>query len=765
MAPGQFMLDLKRFSGTARRVALEQKRADALAVALLLLLSLVASLLIYSLPTHSFFDIGASSTLSPYLEGFTDPETNESYTYAFSTRDTVIRLPSHTASNYRLSIRMSGWRPEDAPPARISLRRGGTSLGVFDVRPEPSRYHVLVPGEDSTTRLRWLSTMFRAGEEDPRMLGIAVDWIEVQSLGEKGKLWEMSHFCLLILVGYGMLRGRAVQPLLALALAGLVLLPLVGALVLVERAANLFAMWVALLGFYGASKLVRSEQRLPLALVLSSALVLLLAIVLAMEYLPLTTWVWVGLLVFHVALFLAQGRRCFQGTTEQAFLFVSLLSGMLMLIVTPPFQIADENTHFLRAYHVSKGNMAAENHAGDNQSGGIFPVNLLTLTGQLTGDIPFRPHNKQSVGNIISFFAFELEPENTRFNNYYSSMYPPMPYIPAALTLAVGRTLELPPLVLFYLGRFTNLLTSVLLIALAIRVTPYGKWVLFLTALIPVTIFQRSSLSADTVTITFSFLLIAFFLWYAFGDQPSLRRQDILILAVLTLCLALSKPPYFLLILLYFLIPVRKVGTRWRYIALFALLVVLTGVCLSIWSFATSDLQISLPTEPSVQVESILSNPLRFAWLVVYDYSYNAWSYLATGIGVLGWLDTSMPSLFTLSYAGMLLAVALIDSTATVRIDIWHRLVMMGVWLLILGSISAALYITWTPVGKDVIAGIHGRYFIPALPLFLLVLNTQAISLDRATTRLPRIVIPYSFVSLVVTLLVIVDRYYVSFLL
>jgi len=192
---------------------------------------------------------------------------------------------------------------------------------------------------------------------------------------------------------------------------------------------------------------------------------------------------------------------------------------------------------------------------------------------------------------------------------------------------------------------------------------------------------------------------------------------------------------------------------------------VLTGVCLSIWSFATSDLQISLPTEPSVQLENLLSNPLQFALLVIRSYSYNAWSYLATSIGVLGWLDTSMPSLFTLSYAGMLLAVALIDSTATVRIDIWHRLVMMGVWLLILGSISAALYITWTPVGQDHIEGIQGRYFIPIIPLFLLVLHTHAISLDRATTRLPRIVIPYSFMSLVVTLLVIVDRYYVSFLL
>lgn len=770
MASRQVTLNVKGFSGAARwRVALAQRRADALAGVLLLLLSLAAGLLLYSVPSHFFFDIGTSSA-GPYLEGFTAPEANESYTYAFSTRELVVRLPSHTARNYRLSIRMSGWRPAGAPPARVSFHRGGDSLGVFRVRPEPSRYHVLVPGEGSTTRMHWLSTMFQAGEEDPRLLGMAVDWVDIRALGEKGRLWETIHFCLLMLVGYGVLRGAKLRPALALALSGLALLPLVGTLVLVERAADLSAMWVALLGFYGAVRLARSERWLPFALVVSAALVLLLAIKLATEYLPITVWVWVGLLalhigllVLHMGLFLAQGKWCLLGKTERVFLFVGLLSGMLVLVVTPPFQVPDENTHFLRAYHVSEGNMVAESH-DDIQDGGMFPLNLLIVVYKLTGDIPFHTDRKQSVENIVSFFEFELDPDNAFFSSYYSSMYPPMPYIPVALVLAVGRTVELPPLVLFYLGRFTNLATSMLLTALAIRVIPFGKWVLFVVALMPVTVFQRSSLSADTLTITLSFVLIAFFMMYAFGERESLRRQDILILVVLTLCLSLSKPPYFLLILLYFLIPVRKVGSRWRYVALFALLAALSGVCLLTWSFATSDLQVILPTEPSVQLESLLANPLRFAWLVVRDYSYNAWNYVATGIGVLGWLDTPMPSLFILSYVGVLGFVALVDSSPTARLGPWRRLFMVGVGVLILGSISAALYITWTPVGKDVIEGIHGRYFIPVLPLFLLALNTQTISLDRAAARVPPLVISYSFVSLIVTLLVLVDRYYVAFL-
>jgi uncharacterized membrane protein len=210
---------------------------------------------------------------------------------------------------------------------------------------------------------------------------------------------------------------------------------------------------------------------------------------------------------------------------------------------------------------------------------------------------------------------------------------------------------------------------------------------------------------------------------------------------------------------------VRKIGSRWRYVALFALLAALSGVCLLIWSYATSELKILLPTDPVVQRETLLSNPLRFVWLVVYDYSYNVWAYLATGIGVLGWLDTPLPSLFILSYAGMLAFVALVDSSPEVRLDTWRRLFMVGVWGLILVSISAALYITWTPVGTNAIIGIHGRYFIPVFPLCLLALHNYVISLSKsAAARMPSLVISYSFVSLAVTLVVLVDRYYVAFL-
>ena len=38
-------------------------------------------------------------------------------------------------------------------------------------------------------------------------------------------------------------------------------------------------------------------------------------------------------------------------------------------------------------------------------------------------------------------------------------------------------------------------------------------------------------------------------------------------------------------------------------------------------------------------------------------------------------------------------------------------------------GIALSMYLTWTPVGSDVINGVQGRYFIGFLPLIPLILN------------------------------------------
>ncbi len=43
----------------------------------------------------------------------------------------------------------------------------------------------------------------------------------------------------------------------------------------------------------------------------------------------------------------------------------------------------------------------------------------------------------------------------------------------------------------------------------------------------------------------------------------------------------------------------------------------------------------------------------------------------------------------------------------------------------IIGLIFTSLYVQWTTCGSDSIAGIQGRYFIPILPLVVLLVGSQ----------------------------------------
>ena len=108
---------------------------------------------------------------------------------------------------------------------------------------------------------------------------------------------------------------------------------------------------------------------------------------------------------------------------------------------------------------------------------------------------------------------------------------------------------------------------------MAIKLTPVHKWVLLILSLMPITLSQGGSLSADSFTIAISFLVIAIFLKFSFDyKKKDIKKKDIGILFILILMLALSKQTYFLLVFLFFLIPAAKFGSKKKMLLVFCCL-------------------------------------------------------------------------------------------------------------------------------------------------------------------------------------------------
>lgn len=443
---------------------------------------------------------------------------------------------------------------------------------------------------------------------------------------------------------------------------------------------------------------------------------------------------------------------------QKAFVTIGLIFGILFLLITPPFQAADEYNHFYRSFQISEGKIIAERQ--QNQVGGFLPKSLVTTTQKVSVGIPFNPEGKQKPENIFSLFNLPLESNNRVFIAFpNTAVYSPIPYLPQIIGITLGKIIGLSPILLMYVGRICNLLVWLVLGYLAIKVTPIYKWTFFLLALTPMSLFQAASLSADAVTNGLAFLLIAVFLQVALESKKVVTKNQIFIIFLLSVLLALAKQAYFPLVGLFLLIPVEKIGNRKKYFLIFGLLFLISVHAIAAWSvFSKSTYTILVPdVAPGKQIHFILTHPFDLVGVILRTFFKDGIEYISQFIGKLGWLDTKLPPLFILSYLIMLVFVSLVHRK-DILISQRQKIIIWLTLILNVSLIATILYISWTPVGKEIILGLQGRYFIPIAPLVFLLLYNNKFKIK--VINIDIIIVLYSIFSASLTATILLKRYY-----
>ncbi len=405
------------------------------------------------------------------------------------------------------------------------------------------------------------------------------------------------------------------------------------------------------------------------------------------------------------------------------------------------FQIIDNNKtlkYEASLKKISSNEVLAEIHdiTSIYKVGAFLPASLTDTHLKVMGDIPFHPEQKQDLQVMFSMFEYPLNPQNKTFTKFHNTaLYTPLPYLPQAFGIWVGKIMNLSPLFLVYLGRLMNLTIWIFIMYIAIRILPSSKWLFLLLVFTPMSLSQAASLSADSFTNAMSFLLIAVFLKYAINDGKRIGKGGIFILLLLTISVTLSKYVYLPLIFLFFLIPISKFKSRKHYYVTLISLFLVNSIFLGIWSFFTKDIYVSYPfsmlVNPKQQLIFIFNNLNEFVKIIIHTTAQSGQEYLRQFIGVLGWLDTPLPDWLIWSYYLVLLIVAFVDTRDDIGISFKNRLIMFSVFTLTGLLIYTALYLTWTNVGGSIIQGIQGRYFIPISPLFLLLFYNRKIRLNE----------------------------------
>lgn len=454
---------------------------------------------------------------------------------------------------------------------------------------------------------------------------------------------------------------------------------------------------------------------------------------------------------------------------QNAFLIIGLIYGICFLLVTPAFQVPDEYEHFYRALYVSDGHIVPEKIG--NQSGVYVSQNVQITSERVLEEWYSFIENKNDKLNLSSLLYLPFKSKYMVFEDISRIAvvtYSPVPYLVSAFAITLGKIFNLAPLVLMYLGRLANLLAWLILTYYAIKITPVHKWVFFMIALTPITLFEAVSLSADSFMIGLSFLIIAIFLKFSFdNNKMRINIKDIYILFVLLLLLALSKQVYFILLFLIFIIPLNKFENSKNMLLITLFLFFSIGVVTATWSFLVKDFYVPIVPQISIsaQILYILADPLRFPYVLLNTFIQLGPSYQVLFVGNFI-LDIPLPLWWVGVYVLTIIPVAILDKN-TIFITLNQKLTSIAIFSLISIFICAFVYVSWTPVGQNIIDGVQGRYFIPILPLlFLLFYNVNYFKkfenriILYIQNNLNMVITSYLAIYLSITVLIFIIDYY-----
>ena len=432
---------------------------------------------------------------------------------------------------------------------------------------------------------------------------------------------------------------------------------------------------------------------------------------------------------------------------EKLFVCTVLILGLAYVFVIPMYRGHDEHAHFFKAYEISTGVFNTP----------IINEHSITTIPSAFFDVLHEDYNTEEryinatyYDDVIRSAGVEVDEENTiTVGGEYMAVYSPLPYIPQALTIRIMSLFTDNLLIIFYMTRIVNLLVSVFLLYLAIKIIPFGKNIIFFIAIIPTTLSQIASVSPDALTITSSILFVAYLLKLIFG-KDKITIKNIITLAVIGTVLGLCKIVYVPLAFLTLLIPKEKYNKKRDRVLMCVLAVALPILANLAWlGVASTHLSLIDNNKSDAQKLNILSNPIEYLRICFYTLYHDFDLYLMQLFGGfmehiemvhVGWINV-------IAYIIIFIIIVLFDKDIKDKLDKKMKITISIVLFIICGLIYTSIYMQWSTLKNYYINGVQGRYFVELLLPFMLVLGQNKLVKESGKINLVK-VIAYSGVLL-----------------
>jgi uncharacterized membrane protein len=422
-----------------------------------------------------------------------------------------------------------------------------------------------------------------------------------------------------------------------------------------------------------------------------------------------------------------------QCAVRRYFLMMASITGLVYVLLVPPFQSPDETAHFYRTAHLATGHLMGQKTA-DQRLGGQLPKSLTELYKPFA-HLRYDYEAKATKTDFQNAWQVPLNPLDTAFVDFPNvGYYAPFPYLSQAGAMRALLAFNCRPMLLFYIGRLATLAIWMALILAALRLLPFFSKPLAWLALLPSSLFLHASLTGDAVTNGLCFWLLAALLSLIFSEGKISERPRWVKLGIFicSAMITLSKPVYFPLVLLAWLVPKSKFSRPGGFYTFAGGLCLANLALLGWWYHYAGGLfipygdynplyregvQLNEGVQPQEQLAYVLSHPFGFLKTAVLSYLESAPATLAHYFGKFGWEKNYLPGWLI----GLLfLATAWIsasDSTARGQLKSKHRLSFFALALAMMAALALVLYMQWMPVRADRVMALSGRYFFPVFPV------------------------------------------------
>lgn len=448
----------------------------------------------------------------------------------------------------------------------------------------------------------------------------------------------------------------------------------------------------------------------------------------------------------------------------EVFCLFAAIFGLLICFRMPPLTGTDEFTHFPRAYQIQSGKLWSD-QLSSNSYGGALPDHIASMVND------YRDLSRQSPQDLSS----TLPNLNQRYGNLEdvgsstisvafstSAVYSPWSFFPPMIGLTLGKLLDVPLLWYIYFARISTLLIYILLGYLAIKIIPFGKWFMFTVALLPPSVVQAVTISPDSFVNGVSWVIIALTL-ALLVKKIKLTPKVLGSVILLALLLATIKQGYWLVSLFPLVIPAAYFVSKSR--AILWKFVLVAGVMAATFLYVSysSPIVKHIParqdkaTNYTAQVAYTVSHPVEVTWQILTEpLRRNNDIVLYETVGVFTNRTIYLPLLtMLLLYLALTLSLFQIPfQKSLLKFKSRLNISVSTIFLAFFVFISLVMYFTFSTVGSNVIDGLHGRYFIPLLPLLVAVAALYKKSfLKLSNTAIASIVIAITLYALINTYL------------